>query len=152
MGFTMNVCVVFVLTCLISTSGRVRVGHLNGTTYYVTTVPRPFNLTEANDICKEYGGYLWEADNDAELRFVSTSVNRIYYRDHFYIGANDVENEGTFVYFNSGKPMLPNRWTRNNPSNSGDNEDCVELISYSRAFNDVPCQLDLCFVCEREYY
>ncbi|RUS83908.1 hypothetical protein EGW08_008322, partial [Elysia chlorotica] len=131
---------VFVLTCLASTSGEpIIIGLKNGTYFYVTTVPTPFDLTEANEKCKERGGYLWEVDDDEELRYVSRRLNIVFYQDRFYIGANDVENEGTFVYFNSGKPILPNRWAANNPSNSGDNEDCVEIITDPPSFNDVPC-------------
>nr|XP_006816513.1 PREDICTED: hepatitis A virus cellular receptor 1-like [Saccoglossus kowalevskii] len=44
---------------------------------------------------------------------------------NYWIGLNDIDTEGTFVWAN-GEPLTFTRWAGSNPNNSG-NQDCVQM-------------------------
>ncbi|RUS87614.1 hypothetical protein EGW08_004599 [Elysia chlorotica] len=110
MGCTMNVCVLLVLTYLTCGQAVIFIAHTDSKHYYVNDVAKPFDLLRANDLCRRHGGYLWEVNDLEELYFVSMALNRDFKGEHFFIGANDIQNEGTFVYYNSGEPIFADRW------------------------------------------
>ncbi|RUS72059.1 hypothetical protein EGW08_020174 [Elysia chlorotica] len=151
MGCTMNVCVLFVLTCLTFGQAVIFFAHTDFKVYYVSDFARPFILRKANDECRRYGGYLLEVNDVEELYYISQVLNKDFKGENFYIGANDIKNEGTFVYFNSGEPILADSWAWENPDNWNGDEDCVQLLPYWAALNDFACLNKLRFVCERDY-
>ena len=62
----------------------------------------------------------------------------------FWIGVNDIANEGTFVYDSSGTIIVYANWNPGEPSDSG-GEDCTEINNGN--WNDMPCTYNLPFVC-----
>ena len=64
----------------------------------------------------------------------------------FWIGVNDIANEGTFVYDSSGTTIVYENWNPGEPNDAG-GEDCTE-INYGN-WNDMPCTWNLPFVCEK---
>jgi len=56
-----------------------------------------------------------------------------------WIGFNDIDNENQFVW-SDGSDTTFTKWTNNQPSNSGGNEDCAEYLNGEDGFwNDRPC-------------
>ncbi len=76
------------------------------------------------------------------------------------MGINDIDNEGTFVYASSGEPITFSDWTKGEPNNDANGEDCVghwetnqdvEWWQFGQSkigWNDRPCDFEAPVVCE----
>lgn len=64
-----------------------------------------------------------------------------------FIGINDLEREGTFVYADRSPMQTFNKWRTGEPNNAYDEEDCVEMVA-SGGWNDVACHITMHFMCE----
>lgn len=64
-----------------------------------------------------------------------------------FIGINDLEREGTFVYSDRSPMQTFNKWRSGEPNNAYDEEDCVEMVA-SGGWNDVACHITMYFMCE----
>ena len=64
----------------------------------------------------------------------------------FWIGVNDIANEGTFVYDSSGETVVYENWNHGEPNDAG-GEDCTKVNNGK--WNDMPCEWALPFVCEK---
>lgn len=69
-----------------------------------------------------------------------------------FIGINDLEREGIFVYFDRFSMQIFNKWRSGEFNNVYDEEDCVEMV-VSGGWNDVVCYIIMYFMCEfdKEY-
>ena len=67
------------------------------------------------------------------------------YAPHIYLGANDTQQEGNFVWVSTGQPLSYSNWSPSEPNDGGlrGNEDCVALEFYSADskwfWNDMCC-------------
>lgn len=83
-----------------------------------------------------------EASNRAIAGYVTEAgLSRVY------IGINDLEREGHFVYVERSPMTTFSKWREGEPNNAYDDEDCVEMVS-SGEWIDVACHLTMYFVCE----
>lgn len=64
-----------------------------------------------------------------------------------FIGINDLEREGAFVYSDHSPMQTFNKWRSGEPNNAYDEEDCVEMVA-SGGWNDVACHITMYFMCE----
>ena len=64
----------------------------------------------------------------------------------YWIGYNDIEREGQFVW-SDGSVSFYNNWWTNEPNNNGD-EDCVERFYFRSKWNDIDCNDKIRFVCK----
>lgn len=64
-----------------------------------------------------------------------------------FIGINDLEREGAFVYSDHSPMQTFNKWRSGEPNNAYDEEDCVEMVA-SGGWNDVACHITMHFMCE----
>ncbi|GFN80609.1 collectin-12 [Plakobranchus ocellatus] len=120
----------------------------NEKVYTLTRRNEVFNLEKMNNKCKEMGGYLVEIDDAEELEFVASKVASIT-KNLVYIGTNDVDEEGKYVFYNSKKPLPDGlKWKAGNPDNYGKDpgEDCVNLTV--AGMNDLNCTSNGRFICE----
>jgi hypothetical protein len=88
---------------------------------------------DARDLCQAWGGDLVEigsADENAELADRSDA--------DAWIGANDRDVEGTFVWAGAGLVEFA-AWAFSQPDDDDGREDCSELRASDDAWNDVPC-------------
>ncbi|GFN88557.1 Cd209 antigen [Plakobranchus ocellatus] len=113
--------------------------------YFLSKQAAKFDLRLMNRICKDIGGYLVEIDSPKEQDFLSKFVTGMT-RHYVYTGANDVMREGTFVYYNSKKPMPALKWYENNPDNWLGDENCVHITS--EGLNDICCDHIAKYLCE----
>ena len=68
-----------------------------------------------------------------------------------WCGANDIDNEGVFIWEHSGSPVTYTNWDSANPDNPtvpSKPIDCVDLF-YNGEWNDRPCTILAAFVCEK---
>ena len=73
-------------------------------------------------------------------------------RSHAWIGLNDIENEGKFVFIDGVTATAENAgWNANEP-NGGRNENCV-LINWEKhpntTANDISCNFKTSALCEK---
>jgi len=66
----------------------------------------------------------------------------------FWIGLNDFEVEGRYVYTGSGVEPKFNQWLKGNPENNDDSKNCV-IINPNGDWNTIPCPAHLAYVCEK---
>ncbi|XP_069478240.1 collectin-10 [Ambystoma mexicanum] len=113
--------------------------------YYIVKEER--NYRDALTHCRIRGGTLAmprdEATNLLLADYISQSgLFRVY------IGINDLEKEGDFMYTDNTPLKSYSSWKDSAPSgSSGEEEDCVEMLSTGK-WNDVECDLTIFFVCE----
>lgn len=70
--------------------------------------------------------------------------------ERYWIGASDKDTEGKFTWMTSGSDITFADWTPSNPSDSENNEDCVELnfAGDPVGWNDLNCNQTHNFICE----
>ena len=65
-------------------------------------------------------------------------------QSYIYLGADDIQEEGTFVWVATGQPVSYTNWKPFEPSGQGqwgdEEEDCLSLDSFGRwDWNDLCC-------------
>lgn len=107
----------------------------NGHTYFLSR--RMWNTIATYDaLCRLYGGYLAEIDNEQELNFIQNFLINSSAKHYVYIGGTDEEQERTWVYRRNGKPLSYFHWAPGSPSG----QDCLMLDHRNRFFmNDIEC-------------
>ncbi|GFO47506.1 lectin c-type domain protein [Plakobranchus ocellatus] len=116
-----------------------------GRVYIANRADTGFDLYTMNQICITEGGYLVELDSEAEQQFVTSFLGTL--GNHlYYTGANDVDNEGNFVYYDSHKPVQSFVWKSREPNNLKGYEDCTNLEL--QGLNDNNCAKRHRFICE----
>ncbi|GFO28578.1 collectin-12 [Plakobranchus ocellatus] len=121
----------------------------NGRRYFMKKVHEPFNLAKMNGRCKEYGGYLVQIDDKAELKFVKGFILGAGGYGPFFTGINDEESEGQFYTYNDKKPVKYLKWKWSQPDNWY-NEDCVniDIGMFTTGLNDMACGKSGRYICE----
>ncbi|XP_043819576.1 collectin-10 isoform X2 [Dromiciops gliroides] len=96
--------------------------------------------------CRIRGGMLAmpkdERANQVIAKYVSDSG---FFR--VFIGVNDLEREGQYVFTDNTPLQNYSNWKEGEPSDPYGHEDCVEMLS-SGHWNDTECHLSMYFVCE----
>eukprot|EP00117_Sycon_ciliatum_P007514 scpid20721/ scgid10588/ Macrophage mannose receptor 1; C-type lectin domain family 13 member D; C-type lectin domain family 13 member D-like; Macrophage mannose receptor 1-like protein 1 len=64
----------------------------------------------------------------------------------YFIGINDVANEGTYTWW-SGMPVTYSNWAPHEPNQWQGNEDCTEIYSSTYKWNDRLCNRTQSFIC-----
>nr|XP_033785945.1 collectin-10 [Geotrypetes seraphini] len=112
--------------------------------YYIVKEERSYR--DALTHCRIRGGTLAMPKDDAANSLIANYVSKAgLFR--VFIGINDVEKEGQFMYTDNTPLQNYSSWKENEPSDASGHEDCVEMLS-SGAWNDVECHLTIYFVCE----
>jgi hypothetical protein len=96
----------------------------------------------ARQKCELENAALVTIDNSYENDFVSKLSSST-----FWIGLNDISQEGVFVW-ESGFTTAYLNWNTQEPNNLH-NEDCVHKIASSTLWNDLSCTRRLGYVCEK---
>ncbi|XP_018411419.1 PREDICTED: mannose-binding protein C-like [Nanorana parkeri] len=104
------------------------------------------NFDKAQKTCREAGGNVAMPRNAAENSAVEKVVNIREGSNMAFLGISDSQLEGTFKY-STGETVNFTNWRSGEPNNSGDAEDCVEILG-SGQWNDVPCSNQYLVICE----
>ena len=81
--------------------------------YYILTEPMPW--MEAEAWAQEWGGHLVTLRNWEEELWIKDTFGR---DEYFWIGFNDIEEEGSWVW-SSGEPIVYTNWYEREPNNCG---------------------------------
>lgn len=110
---------------------------------------------EAAENCKQLFGvssHLAEPMNKTENDAMYHAwINNYFKNGHngspkVWIGITDIFTEGTFVYQSTNKSVGFEAWSKGNPDNFNDNEDCVD-ISWG-LWNDSGCHQKFSSICQ----
>lgn len=96
---------------------------------------------ESKRFCENLSADLVIISNSQEERFVSAFCT------YCWIGLKKRESDNTWIWVDGSENRTPN-WGYNQPSNSGGNEGCVQILSNGQ-LNDIPCTNELHFICEK---
>ncbi len=105
------------------------VGNLNGRDYFRSITAQ--NRSNARTICLNNGGHLASIPNAEVNQFIFDNAGN----NRIYIGLQDSQTEGVFVWEN-GERLTYTNWSTGEPNNSS-NEDFVELSNINGRWNDV---------------
>lgn len=114
--------------------------------YYIEHSDR-VNWYKADDICRSMGGYLVNIESQDEF---DELVKHLIPAHMYWIGINDLANEGVYRTTATGRAPKFLKWSPHNPNNIF-NEDCVELwyVHNKYQMNDGRCNHDRHFICEK---
>ena len=71
---------------------------------------------------------------------------------YIWNGANDILNEGKWVWSSDGEPIKYQNWNKptHEPNNHGGNEDCGYFHMEQLAWNDSICGRKFGYICEKQ--
>ena len=108
--------------------------------------------SSAAESCKRMDGYLVEIDDGLEQEFVLSLIKKHGFIVALWLGASDIETEGTFVWAHSGIPIDDGykQWSSGQPNN-GRLENCLNVYhSLGFKWNDAPCGYLSMYLCEKQ--
>ncbi|XP_062426555.1 collectin-10 isoform X3 [Rhea pennata] len=112
--------------------------------YYI--VKEEKNYREALIHCRDRGGTLAMPKDEATNALIADYISKSGLFRAF-IGMNDMEKEGQFVYADNTSLQNYSNWKEGEPNDPNGHEDCVEMLSTGE-WNDSECQVTIYFVCE----
>ena len=118
--------------------------------YYGVNITMTF--ADANAYCiSTYNSHLATITSASDNRngLIAAIIAGIAPDNTFWIGFNDIENEGTFSWIDSTTDNNYTNWNDGEPNNSGNNQDCVIMTS-TGLWNDHICANASRFVCSFE--
>ena len=86
----------------------------------------------SEDLCKSEGGSLVDIKNNDMNDFIFTLTTGFY----TWLGGHDTRLEGTW------------EWKTGEPNDHNRGEDCAQMRSDSRVWNDAPCTRTIFYVCQ----
>ncbi|XP_060590940.1 perlucin-like [Ruditapes philippinarum] len=122
--------------------------------YHIFATPT-LKWWEAMAYCEIYGGgegTLATVESESEQLFLENELKKAFPNPigkDFWLGANDVTHEGTWVWIKKDEYVQEyTHWAPGQPS-SGTSENCLALYDgLQYKWNDAPCNLPEGFICE----
>uniref|UniRef100_A0A8C5WVP8 C-type lectin domain-containing protein n=1 Tax=Laticauda laticaudata TaxID=8630 RepID=A0A8C5WVP8_LATLA len=101
------------------------------------------NFANGKALCSNSGGALAVAMNVAENTALAAMAKQN--GKNIYLGMNDLQTEGKFVYLN-GQAVRYTNWKSSEPNNLN-NEDCAIVLT-DALWNDIACDYQALIICE----
>ncbi|XP_021339975.1 perlucin-like protein [Mizuhopecten yessoensis] len=98
----------------------------------------------AQTICQSHESNLVKVETLEENLWLKTFATL---SDYPWIGANDREKEGDWRWISDNSTVEFSDWGRAEPSNTGGNEHCAQIITQ---WNDQVCTMPYGIICEKE--
>ncbi|KAM4636539.1 tetranectin-like protein [Discoglossus pictus] len=115
----------------------------SGSKFYATKGTEG-DYSTARTTCETDGGTLPTPMSRAEELIIQQFANHA--QKDVFIGVNDIKQEGVFTYLN-GKPVTYANWNTNEPNGKRE-ENCIEIQTNDRNWNDQGCYVKNLVVCE----
>ncbi|XP_042303964.1 hepatic lectin-like [Sceloporus undulatus] len=112
-----------------------------GSCYYFSDTEEQWR--NARKFCAAANSHLIIINSKREQDFVVPKIKQTT----VWLGLSDIETEGTWCWVDGSLQGLK-YWKHGEPNNTGNNEDCA-VLSTERNWNDIPCDREVHFVCER---
>lgn len=106
--------------------------------------------------CKAYGMEFAMIDSLNEFNEVYSGVQRnptLVFNLHFFVDGMTLSSKSkTDWYFSVTGKKFPYTmpWTGGQPDNAGNNEKCLSMHPSPRSFNDLPCNMEAPFLCQKK--
>lgn len=98
----------------------------------------------ARSACKKMGAELLWVNDAADSAKITTQIQSTGVAGEYWIGLNDIGNEGNYVWADSA-PATWFNWADGQPNNSGE-QDCTRILPDGK-WNDTPCDFQFGYVC-----
>ncbi|XP_053408178.1 uncharacterized protein LOC123560994 isoform X2 [Mercenaria mercenaria] len=98
----------------------------------------------AQKLCIHYGSSLVSIHDNLENTAVAEMAGQ---QDPFWIGLHDTEVEGVFIW-DDGSPNDFDVWNTNEPNNANNGEDCAEILTVNKLWNDANCFKAKRYICK----
>ncbi|XP_051776675.1 C-type lectin domain family 4 member G-like isoform X2 [Erpetoichthys calabaricus] len=112
--------------------------------YYLSTHQRNWNSSKM--YCESQQAHLVIIEDRKEQDFIYKWVSN----KEVWLGFNDLETEGTWVWVDGLPRNEVMFWNEGEPNNNEGKEDCGSMWPKSATWNDLPCTLQKDFVCEKK--
>lgn len=99
--------------------------------------PSPNSGSSAQAYAETFGANLISIQDAAENECIINELNRIGQSGVIWIGFNDEQTEGSFVWYDQS-PITYTNWAPGEPNNTGGNEDCTQIYP-DGMWNDLNC-------------
>ncbi|XP_060584698.1 neurocan core protein-like isoform X2 [Ruditapes philippinarum] len=146
-GVFQTMLMVILLKGLYFCSGDCETGWrgLNSSCYYLNK--NKLSWTDSRKWCFERSSYLVEVESDLENNFLQKIASDAGYDCHnYHIGLYKHDADDTWKWNTSGNSVKYRSWYKDQPSGDGR---CVQYAGNLYQWNDVPCRINHCFICER---
>lgn len=104
------------------------------------------NYTQAVAVCQAENSFLISLKTEEKVRL----LNQVTYGADLWVGCNDIENEGSFVWMEDGAPATKS-WLTGYPS-GGTVNDCCVYYTHAMGLADQNCATQYSFVCEQSMF
>lgn len=101
--------------------------------------PQSLSGSAAQAFAQSLGANLVSIQSAAENACIINALNTKGFGGIIWIGFNDEEQEGSFVWYDQS-PVTYTNWAPGEPNNSGGNEDCTQIYPNGQ-WNDLPCNI-----------
>ena len=112
--------------------------------------PMRLTWTQAQQRCHQHGANLISIHSEEEQNFVVGHANKSWFSASMWIGLNDRNLEGGYVW-SDGSPVQFTNWDSREPNDMKGQEDCVELnldTKTTNKWNDERCGMLRSFGCK----
>ncbi|XP_048084153.1 collectin-11 isoform X1 [Alosa alosa] len=134
----------FIKNALPSPAAVAGIKEVDGKVYLLVKEAKRYLDAEA--YCQGRGGHLAMPKDERANVAVAAYITEAGLGRAF-IGLNDLEREGHFVYVERSPMSTFSKWREGEPNNAYEDEDCVEMVAAGE-WIDVACHLTMYFVCE----
>eukprot|EP00105_Crassostrea_gigas_P036240 XP_019920388.1 PREDICTED: aggrecan core protein-like [Crassostrea gigas] len=119
------------------------------------------NWESAKDHCESIDAYLVEIESSEENTWIFQNIVQQHFlpkknqcskniRDcTVWIGGSDKSKETQFIWSKSKNKITFTKWLSNNPDDFRSNEDCIEMLATTGEWNDMSCDFNTHFICEK---
>ncbi|XP_013402508.1 perlucin-like [Lingula anatina] len=122
---------------------------LGGRCYFFSYMQKSWSHAQA--YCRSKSSHLARITSQHENNMIVSYVRTYFPADfNWWLGGNDMAQEGRWVWVDTNKVMTYTNWNPEEPNNIKGIEHCLELRSdYTHKWNDAPCGKAKSFICEK---
>ncbi|KAL9883849.1 lectin subunit alpha-like [Glossina fuscipes fuscipes] len=112
-----------------------------------------YNWFEAWNECASKNMSLITLDSEEKEKMLIRLLREINATRNLWLGANDLAEEGKFMWASTGTAFDYSNWYMNNPDNYQNKEHCVHIIEQSDfEWNDNDCKVKMGIICEENRF